>query len=143
MRYQNTVLGYLLKAVSRQRFGAIVERHRGDRYVKDFSSWTHLVTMVFAQLGAITSLRELVAVWNAQAAHHYHLAGGPISRSTVADANARRAPAIFAEAFAELSRTAAEAMPRQAGQVLRLIDATPIPLTSLCRWASWNGRTAG
>jgi uncharacterized protein DUF4372 len=65
VRYEHTVLGQLLKAVSRQRFGAIVERHRGDRYIKDFSSWDHLVTLVFAQLGGISSLRELAAVWNA------------------------------------------------------------------------------
>jgi hypothetical protein len=49
VRYENTVLGHLLKAVSRKRFGAIVERHQGDKYIKDFSSWDHLVTLVFAQ----------------------------------------------------------------------------------------------
>ena len=27
--------------------------------------------------------------------------------------------------------------------MLRLIDATPIPLDKLCRWARWNGRTCG
>jgi 2-oxoglutarate dehydrogenase complex dehydrogenase (E1) component-like enzyme len=32
---------------------------------------------------------------------------------------------------------------REGKQVLRLIDATPIPLTSLHKWADWNGRTRG
>jgi IS4 transposase len=143
VRYEHTVLGQLLKAVSRKRFGAIVERHRGDRYIKDFSSWDHLVTLVFAQLGGISSLRELAAVWNAQAGHHYHLGSGPVCRSTLSDANGRRPSAIFAEAFAALSAAAACSLPRQGSAILRLIDATPIPLNSLCRWAGWNGRTRG
>ena len=82
VRYQNTVLGELLKVVSRRHFGAIVSRHEGDRYIKDFSSWDHLVSLVFAQLGGLSSLREVAAVWNAQGAHHYHLGSGPVCRST-------------------------------------------------------------
>jgi putative transposase len=143
VRYQNTVLGELLKALPRRQFAAIVERHRGDRYVKGFSAWDHLVTLVFAQLGGISSLRELETVWNAQGVHHYHLASGPVRRSTLSDAGARRPSAIFGEVFARLSAAAACSLPRQGNQVLRLIDATPIPLTSLCKWAQWNGRTRG
>ncbi len=143
MRYQNTVLGNLLKAVSRRRFAAMVGRHEGDKYIKDFSSWDHLVTLVFAQFSGVSSLRELVAVWNAQAAHHYHLGSGPVCRSTLSDANRRRPSAIFAEAFAALSQLAGCSLPRQGNAVLRLIDATPIPLTSLHKWATWNGRTRG
>ena len=143
MRYQNTVLGELLKALPRRRFAAIVERHRGDRYIKGFSSWDHLVSLVFAQLGGVSSLRELETVWNAQGAHHYHLGSGAVCRSTVSDANARRPSAIFAEAFAALSERAGGTLPRHGQQVLRLIDATPIPLTRLCQWAEWNGRTRG
>jgi IS4 transposase len=143
VRYQHTVLGYLLKALPRRRFAAIVKRHKGDRYIKGFSSWDHLVTLVCAQLGGLSSLREVQAVWNAQAAHHYHLGGGAIRRSTLSDANRRRPSAIFAETFAELSALAACALPRHGKEVLRLIDATPIPLTSLHKWAGWNGRTRG
>jgi putative transposase len=89
-RYQNMVLGSLLKALSRRRFAAIVERHKGDRYINGFSSWDHLVTLISAQLGGLSNLREIQAVWNAQAAHHYHLGSGAIRRSTLWDANRRR-----------------------------------------------------
>lgn len=142
MRYENTVLGHLLKAISRRRFAAIVARHQGDRYSKGFSSWDHLLTLVFAQLAGIASLRHLEAVWNAQAARHYHLGSGAVCRSTLSDANRRRPSAIFAEAFAALSEQAG-ALPRQGSEVIRLIDATPVPLKSLCDWAEWNGRTRG
>lgn len=143
MRYHNTVLGGLMKAVSRRGFAAIVKQHDGDKYGKAFSSWDHLVTLIFAQLGGLSSLREVETVWNAQAAHHYHLGSGPIRRSTLSDANRRRPSAIFAEVFAQLSSLAAGVLPRHGKEVLRLIDATPIPLTSLHKWADWNGRTRG
>lgn len=143
MRYQNTVLGGLLKALPRRRFAAIVERHGGDRYIKGFSAWDHLVALVFGQLGGLSSLREVETVWNAQATHHYHLGSGVIRRSTLSDANHRRPSAIFAEVFGELSQLAGEALPRHSRQALRLLDATAIPLTSLHKWARDNGRTRG
>jgi IS4 transposase len=143
VRYQNTVLGDLLKVLPRRCFAAIVERHKGDKYIKGFSSWDHLVTLISAQLGGLSSLREVQTVWNAQAAHHYHLGTGLIRRSTLSDANRRRPSAIFAETFAALSALADGALPRHGSEVLRLIDATPIPLTSLHKWAAWNGRTRG
>ena len=143
MRYHNTVLGSLMKAVSRRGFAAIVKRHDGDKYSKGFSSWDHLMALVFAQLGGLSSLREVETVWNAQATHHYHLGSGPIRRSTLSDANRRRPSAIFGEVFAQLSAVAADLLPRHGKAVLRLIDATPIPLTSLHKWADWNGRTRG
>lgn len=143
MRYQDTVLGGLLKPISRRGFAAIVSRHDGDRYVKGFSSWDHLVTLVYAQLGGIGRLRELVPIWNAQAVHHYHLGSGPIRRSTFSDANQRRPSAIFAEVFSELTALAHRSLRRQGEAALRLIDATPIPLGALHDWACWNGRTRG
>jgi putative transposase len=143
VRYQNTVLGDLLKVLPRRRFAASVERHKGDRCIKGFSSWDHLVTLICAQLGGLSSLREVQAVWNAQAVHHYHLGTGLIRRSTLSDANRRRPSAIFAETFAALSELADGALPRHGSEILRLIDATPIPLTSLHQWADWNGRTRG
>jgi len=143
VRYQDTVLGCLLKVVSRRRFGAIVSHHDGDRYVKGFSSWDHLVTLVFAQLGGLSSLRQVEMLWNIQAAHHYHLGSAPVCRSTLSDANRRRPHAIFAEVFADLTALASRVLRREGEEVLRLMDATPIPLTGLHAWADWNGRTHG
>ena len=60
--YQNTVLGDLLKALPRRRVATIVERHKGDKYIKGFSSWDHLVTLISAQLGGLSSRREVQAV---------------------------------------------------------------------------------
>ncbi len=143
VRYQNTVFGALLEVVPRRVFGSIVSRHDGDRYDKAFDSWDHLVALIFAQLGGVSSLRELSAVWNVQAEAHYHLGSGPVSRSTLSDANQRRPPAIFAEIFTHLTGLASRVLRREGLEVVRLIDATPIPLTGLSQWAQWNGRTRG
>lgn len=143
MRYRDSIFGSLLKPISRQRFQAIVAAHDGDAYDKTFDSWDHLVTLVFAQLASVDSLRGLAATWNANAHHHYHLGSGPIARSTLADANHRRPPAVFAETFALLCGLASRQLRREGTAMLRLMDATPIPLDKLCAWAQWNGRTHG
>jgi putative transposase len=143
MRYRDSILGSLLKPISRRRFAAAVERHDGNAYDKSFASWDHLVALVFAQLSGVDSLRGLAAVWNANSHHHYHLDVGPLSRSTLSDANGRRPVAIFAEVFERLSGLADRVLKREGAQMLRLIDATPIPLDELVSWAKWNGRTRG
>lgn len=143
MRYCDSILGELLKPISRRQFAAIVDRHDADAYGKCFDSWDHLVTLIFAQISGVDRLRTLEALWNANAHHHYHLDVGPLKRSTLADANARRPIAVFAETFAMLSGLADRVLRREGGEMLRLIDATPIPLHELVTWAEWNGRTRG
>jgi IS4 transposase len=143
MRYSDSTLGNILKPISRRWFDRLVERHAGNAYDKSFESWPHLVTLVYAQLGGIDSLRNLVTAWNANAHHHYHLGVGTVARSTLADANQRRPLAIFSEVFAELSGVAGRLVRRQGAEMLRLIDATPIALGKVITWAKWNGRIRG
>jgi putative transposase len=143
MRYCDSILGEVLKPISRRRFAAIVDRHDGDAYDKSFTSWDHLVTLIFAQLGGVDRLRTLETLWNANEQHHYHLDVGRLKRSTLSDANARRPIAVFSETFEMLSGLADRVLRREGGEMLRLIDATPIPTHELVTWAKWNGRTRG
>jgi putative transposase len=143
MRYCDSILGGLLRNLPRNVLNRIVEAHDGDRYTKSFDAWRHLVSLIVAQLSGSTSLRALEASWNAHAHHHYHLGSGPVSRSTLADANRRRDPALFAAVFAWLSQRAGSRLRREGDAVVRLIDATPVPLGQLFAWADWNGRTRG
>src|SRR5882757_8495783 len=143
MRYSDSILGNLLKPISRRWFDALVDRHAGNAYDKRFGSWDHVVALVYAQLGGIGSLRALEAAWNANAHHHYHLGVGKLARSTLADANARRPLAIFIETFAKLSGLADRTLRREGDEMIRLIDATPVPLGKLIDWAKWNGRIKG
>lgn len=143
MRYCDSIFGHLLKPLSRRCFQTIVDRYDGDAYDKSFDSWSHLVALIFAQLSGVCGLRGLEASWNAHAHHHYHLGVGRLHRATLSDANQRRPTEIFAETFAMLSRQADRQVRRDGAAMLRLLDATPIPLDALCGWSDFNGRTRG
>lgn len=143
MRCRGSIFGSLLKLIDRRQFAAIVDRHNGDAYDKSFDSWTHLVSLLCGQLSGAASLRELAAAWQANAHHHYHLGVGPLRRSTLSDANKRRPTAVFAELFSLLVGQATGSLRRESKHVVRLIDATPVPLGRLLDWAQWNGRTRG
>lgn len=143
MRFTPSIFGTLLEAINRRQFQAIVERHAGDAYDKSFKSWEHLVALIFAQFSAAGSLRGLEAGWNANSQHHYHLAAGPLTRSTLPDANKRRPAAVFAETFALVAGQLDRETRRDGAAMLRLIDSTPIPLGKLCDWAKSNGRIRG
>jgi len=143
MRYSDSILGELLKPIQRRWFDRVVDRHAGNAYDKSFGSWDHLVALIYAQLGGASSLRGLEASWNAHAHHHYHLGVGKLARSTLADANGRRPLAIFSETFAMLSGLAGRLVRREGREMVRLIDATPIPLGKLVDWARSNGRVTG
>jgi IS4 transposase len=143
MRHRDSTFASLLKPIGRRRFQAIVDEHDGDAYDKSFKSWDHLVTLIFAQLSHAESLRGLEVGFNANAQHHYHLGVSALARSTLSDANARRPVGIFAQTFAILSGTADRQTRREGAEMIRLIDASPIPVGKLCKWAKWNGRTRG
>lgn len=143
MRFRDSIFSSLLKPISRRQFQSVVARHKGDAYDKNFNSWSHLVALIYAQLGAADGLRGLAVSWNANAHHHYHLGCASIARSTLSDANKRRPPEVFADTFANLSGLADRRLRREGNEMLRLIDATPIPLDALCGWARSNGRTHG
>jgi putative transposase len=143
MRHLDSIFAALLKPVDRRSFKASATRQGAEAYDKTFDSWKHLVALIYAQLSGLGSLRGLVAGWNANAHHHYHLGCARLARSTLSDANERRPVALFAELFATLS-VQLDRTSRASGQaMLRLIDATPIPLGQMCKFASWNGRIRG
>lgn len=143
MRYRGSIFSQLLKPISRRWFAGVVERHDGDAYDKSFRSWEHLISLIYAQLSGAASLRTIESVWNANAHHHYHLGAGPISRSTLSDANSRRPVAIFAETFAMLSAHADRTLRREGTEMVRLIDSSPIPLGEVIGERAWNGRIKG
>jgi putative transposase len=143
MRFCDSIFGKLLEPINRRQFQMVVDRLDGDAYDKSFKSWDHLVSLIYAQLSGNDSLRGVVTGFNANCQHHYHLGTGKLSRSTLSDANARRPVGIFAQTFANLSAMASRQLRCEGAEMVRLIDASPIPLGKLCGWAKWNGRTRG
>jgi putative transposase len=143
MRFRDSIFGRLLEPINRRQFQSLVDRLDADVYDKSFKSWDHLVALIYAQLSGADSLRGLVAGFNANAHHHYHLAVGKLARSTLGDANARRPTEVFAQTFAMLTEKADRRTRQEGSAMVRLIDASPIPLGKLCKWAKWNGRIRG
>ena len=143
MRFVDSIFGGLLKPISRRWFQKVVDAHDGDAYDKSFKSWDHLVALIYVQLSGINSLRGIEAGFNANSQYHYHLGVRPLARSTLSDANTRRPVGIFTQTFSMLSQQADRQTRREGTQMLRLIDASPIPLGKLCGWARWNGRIRG
>ena len=58
--------------------------------------------MLFAQAAGKNSLRDIVVAFNSQAKKLYHLGAIPITKSTIADANARRSWEMFQEIYFKL-----------------------------------------
>src|ERR1700732_1585687 len=143
MRFADSIFASLLKPIDRRQFQKVVDQHDGDSYDKTFKSWDHLVALVYAQIARIDGLRSLEAGLNANPQHHYHLGTGELARSTLSDANARRPTTIFAQVFASLAETADRQTRHEGKEMVRLIDASPIPLSKICTWAKWNGRIRG
>jgi class 3 adenylate cyclase len=143
MRFTPSIFGKLLEPIKRRQFETLVEHHAGDAYVKSFTSWNHLLALVYAQFSSAVSLRGLEAGWNANSQHHYHLGSGPLVRSTLADANKRRPVAVFAETFSLVASQLDRQTRRDGTEMVKLIDSTPIPLGKLCDWAKSNGRIRG
>jgi putative transposase len=143
MRFSPSIFGKLLEAINRRAFQAIVDGQCGDVYDKSFRSWDHLVALIFAQFSAAHSLRGLEASFNANSQHHYHLASGPLQRSTLSDASKRRPSGVFAQTFALVAGQLDRQTRREGNAMLRLIDSTPVPLGKLCGWAKSNGRIRG
>jgi putative transposase len=143
MRFVDSIFGELLEPIDRRWFQAVVDRCDGDAYDKSFKSWDHMVALIFAQFSRADSLRGVESGFNSNAHHHYHLGVGPIARSTLSDANARRPVEIFAQTFAMVSATADRQTRHEGAEMVRLLDSSPIPLGKTCGWAKWNGRIRG
>jgi len=88
----------MLKIISRHDFSSLEKQHGTGRKARNFSRWNQFVHLMFMQLTSRSSLRDGIQCLTSRANNLYHLGGRPVSRSTFADANAKR-PASFYEAL--------------------------------------------
>ena len=98
MNSGKTLFAQIMDFLPWKRFHRINARHRGDYYVRYFSTAEQFRVMAFAQLAYRESLRDIEVCLTAQSAKLYHMGlSQPVKRSTLADANERRDWHIFAE----------------------------------------------
>jgi len=133
------LLCQLLKFFDKDKILRLSRKNGGERYVKSFDGWHHLVVMLYAVIMRFDSLREITASTLAEARKLNHLGITTMPRrSTLSDANARRPEAFFEGVYRGLlasnrhllsadSRNGS--MPPWFGSLL-ILDSTTIPLFS-------------
>lgn len=133
MRHHNIVFHDLLKRIPWGVFERLVDKHRADARIRRLTSKGQFVALLFAQLAGAQSLREIEAGLKSHSARLYHLGGQCVARSTLADANAKRPAALYADLFAHMASTAGRAARRHIKDAVCILDATRIELTSLSK----------
>ena len=89
MNRDKFVFAQFANFLNHNKFRRIVDKYDGDAYVKHFTCWNHLLTLMFGQLSGRESLRDLVTVLDAHRSKCYHLGLGdrPVSRNAISLAN--------------------------------------------------------
>ena len=133
------IYGQLVKSLNRDKIVEISRKHGGEKYVKSFDGYTHLLTMLYAVIQRFDSLREIETSMTAEVRklHHVGIDNVP-KRSTLSDANARRSEKFFEEVYRDLyasNRDILSSDSRRNGteewiKRLRIIDSTTITLFS-------------
>ena len=119
----------------RNNFNYLVRKYDGDKYVKSYTCWNQLLTLMFRQLSNRESLRDLIVAMEAHAGKLYHLGiGKSVTRSNLSKANEHRDYRILEEfAFYMI----AQARSRRIEKIFELdshvyaFDSTTIDLLSV------------
>ena len=98
MNKDKYVFAQLVGFLDNFKFLRIVREYDGDKYVKSYTCWNQLLTMMFGQLSNRESLRDLIVALEAHAGKVYHLGiGKSVTRSNLSKANEQRDYRIFEE----------------------------------------------
>jgi len=129
------VLSQLTKHLPKAKILRIAQEHGADRYVKSFTTWNHLITMLFSAFSKCSGLRELESGMNGFSARLSSTGMTHIApKSTLADANVRRSSdvfeAIFKTCYSHLHHLLPDSRIKYEGWLhkLLLIDSTTITL---------------
>ena len=142
------VFAQLVKFLDNDKFRHLVDKYDGDKYVKSYTCWNQLLTLMFGQLSNRESLRDLIVAMEAHAGKLYHLGiGKSVTRSNLSKANEQRDYRIFEEfAFYMI----AEARKRRIQKIFELdghvyaFDSTTIDLClSVFEWAKFRKHKGG
>lgn len=133
------VYGQLIKSLDRDKIIEMSRKNNGERYVKSFDGYTHLLTMLFAVIMRFDSLREIEAAMTAEVRKLHHIGIGKVpKRSTLSDANARRSEKFFEDVYRDLYARHKDILSSDSRgnaceewmKRLRIIDPTTISLFS-------------
>ena len=133
------VYGQLIKRLNKEKILQISRSLGGERYVKSFDGFTHLLTMLYAVIMRFDSLREIETSMIAEVRKLHHIGIETVpKRSTLSDANSRRSEKFFEEVYRNLyemnkNKLTSDSRCNGSGnwlKHLRIIDSTTISLFS-------------
>lgn len=143
------VFSQLVAFLPKRVFDMIVKRYSGDKWVKTFTCWNQLLVMMYGQLAACDSLREVVCIVESIKNKSYHLGfgNGEIKLSNLSYANVNRDYKIFEE-FAfymiNLAQSKRITRPFELHGKFYAFDSTTIDLClSLFKWAYFRKNKGG
>ena len=140
--HSNTILNQLLTLLPRHQFDRAVSQYAGNHYVKKFTTWHQLTTLLYAQASGKNSLRDIQTALGTQEPKLYHLGLPAVKRSTLADANAQRDCRIMEHLFSHLLNRCQAIAPKHQFRFknpVRAFDSTTIDLClALFPWAKFR-----
>ena len=97
------IFSQLLKFVSKSKIDRIALKNKTDRYTKKFTTYNHLIVMLYSVFEGVSSLREAVIgiLANSSKINHLGLNSMP-KRSTLSDANKRRSSGVFGDIYMKI-----------------------------------------
>lgn len=131
--------GQLIFLLDKAKILRYSRENGGERYVKHFDAWQHLVIMLYAVINRFDSLREITDSMFPEARKFAHLGISMMPRrSTLSDANARRSERIFEAVYMDLYATYKDELSSDSRKKqtpkwisrLQIIDSTTISLFS-------------
>ena len=92
------VFSQLCDFLPTDHFKWLVKKYEGNKYVKNFTCWNHLLVLLFGQLSNREGLRDLIVTITPFKSAFHHLGFGKnVSRSNLSKANETRDVRIFKE----------------------------------------------
>jgi transposase len=144
MQHHNSVFHAVLKQVRWPVFDRLVASHQADRRGRRLTTKSQFGALLFGQLAGAASLREIEAGLESHKSRLYHLGITAARRSTLADANALRPTAGFAELFWVMMRRAHRGLRRRLADTTSLIDSTGLRLDQRSLdWARFSAEVCG
>ena len=144
------IFAQLTDFLPRRVFDRLVDKYEGNKHVRSFSCWNQMLCMVFGQLTARDSMRDLMLSLEAHQLKYYHLGfGSTVSRRNFGTANERRNYKIFEEFAYVLIQEARRSCYRNDFEIevdgnIYAMDSTTIDLClSIFWWAEFRKHKGG
>lgn len=105
------IFNQLIKFIDKGEIRSIAKKHGAERYVKKFSTYNHVIVMLFVALEGYHSIREVILglLANAHKLSHLGLLY-LVKRSTFSEANQRRSSKVFGDIYMSVYRNHVSAL---------------------------------